>query len=582
MGKYEDELLDGIIGEKDVYESLDIAPWYWKVKLVPPDEKDYELPCRIYVPATKHNPILDGIDGKVKLEGTTYNIYNIDNIIDCKVYLNTDKIDIGNKDKPETLDVDYWKNYSIDGLVYLPNRLLQTDFSSTLVVPGEIHRPDRNDPTKLDSSTIIDGKVELEPNIYNHVGTGLYGKAHVKYWKSNTDISFFLQVDPIKVSSDLIDGKTHIDKEDCSSDIDSAITVQRFYHATDLNSVIKVEGYRLFYTIPLSVTVVPGVCYDIYSKFRVVNKGFKNLDAKVRLLKDKYESDDIDCKASLVPAAYKFINGRVNLFKVITRRDLDVKVHHIGGTIADIDSTVVVTPPPITPIEYTTDINCVVSYGYTKKSELNGILNVNPAKNLDIYIPMELYIRERARIGIVTDPRWHYDPFVLKSTLLTLFDKYYQKIELNIVYGGNPRSDWDIEHLGYVYKYNLEKVPIFIDPRRPGLIRDSLYHYMNHLFLYAVNKVFLFMDKPTMIKGSYMAPLAHYCYKNSIPIVIIDSAGEWFQFSENVKRDYDYKTENINNTIHNQHHEHIWIRNRDQSSKPNDGNFDNPPPRIVY
>ena len=66
-------------------------------------------------------------------------------------------------------------------------------------------------------------------------------------------------------------------------------------------------------------------------------------------------------------------------------------------------------------------------------------------------------LRERARIGIVVDPRWHYDVFTFKSSLLTLFDRYYQKLDLDIVYGGNPRSDWDIEHLGYVYKYHLEK-----------------------------------------------------------------------------------------------------------------------------
>ena len=574
MAYFEQDLINGSCSLKarKTYEDLDIAPWYGKVRLLPPDNKEYNIYSKITVIQTSYiQHLADAIDGYVNLIDTEYDYPNIESSIDGTVHLNTDKTDIGNKDKPETIDEYYWKTCSIYGMVSLPQRYRQHEIKFNLKVPSELHETDTN--------TGINCKLELLPELYTKPHDGVDGHVFVQYDKSYEDIDGTVTIKKETSSTDIDSAVTFEQQPIISDPINGTVTLMNYYHSVDLNCVMKVPCYRGIFTIPMEVTVVPHMCYDIYSKVRVVNKGYRNIDCVVRLAKNKFISDDgIDGRVSTNPCSYKMLPCRVNLFKVITRRDMDGSVNLIGRRINDIDSSITIIPPIKDPEEYNKDISCTVQYGYKDKSDLYGSMKVNPQIFYNKDIDMSLTLRERARIGIVVDPRWHYDVFTFKSSILTLFDKYFQKLDLDIVYGGNPRSDWDIEHLGYVYKYHLEKVPIMNNFWKPGESRESVFHFMTHLFSRPVNKVFLFMDKPTMVRGTYLSPLADFCYRHDIPLTIITSGGEWFQFSENIKHDYDYQeVDNINHTnmIHVQHHEHQWM-------KPNDGNFDGPPPRIVY
>ena len=586
MAVFEQDLLDGsckLKFNKFKYD-LDVAPWYGKVKLLPPDQKNYDIPCQISISqviySQKSN---ETVNCKVKLVNTDYNYKDGISIIGKvelttkKTYIHIDDPDDPNNNNPVKPDPDdpnnshisqkYWDTCTISGYVSLPQRYLQNEVYMAFTIPTKIKED-------------IDGKTNLLAEKLSNPYDGISGHVFIKYDTIGKNIDSSITIKKQNSSTD-IDGKVTFEKQPIISDpLDVNVTLMNYYHSVDLNCVFKVPSFRGFFTIPMELTVVPHMCYEIPSKIRVVNQGYRNIDCKVRLLKNDYTSDSsIDGHVSTKPCSFKFLNGRVNLFKVITRRDMTGSLNLIGRRINDINSSITVSPPVQQPVSYNKDINCIVQYGYNDKNELPGFITVNPQISFEQdLLNLSITLREKARIGILVDPRWHYDVFTFKSSLLTLFDKYFQKLDLDIVYGGDPRSDWDIEHLGYVYKYHLEKVPVINNLWKPKESKDSIYHYMIHLFANPVNKVFLFMDKPTMIRGTYLSILADFCYRHDIPMTIITSGGEWFQFSENIKHDYDYQEiDNINHTnmIHVQHHEHQW-------NKPNDGNFKNPPPRIVY
>ena len=332
---------------------LDVAPWYGKVKLLPPDQKSYEFPCTISIAQVIYiQNTTDNIDGKVKLVNTDYN-YSDGVSIDGKVELTTTKTLI-------TDNKDYLKNCVITGYVSLPQRYIQHEIPMSFILPT---------PVKED----IDASAELLPEVINNPHDGINGHVFIQYDTSDTDIGSSITIKKQNSSTD-IDGKLHFEEQPIISDpLDVNVTLMNYYHSVDLNCVFKVPSFRGFFTIPMELTVVPHMCYEIPSKVRVVNQGYRNIDCVVRLAKNDYISDaTIDGTVNAIPSAFKFLNGRVNLFKVITRRDLKGTVNLIGRRINDIDSSITVSPPVQQPVSFNKDISCTVQYGYNRESDLLG------------------------------------------------------------------------------------------------------------------------------------------------------------------------------------------------------------------
>ena len=573
----------------------DVIPIECSVTLLPNDEINKYISCELSVPQIGFGKNDSG-SGSTSGSGSG----NIDGDIDCTVTLENSNL----KDDPIS------EGSYIDCTVCFDNKkvIIDPKVDPYPVDPRDPEKPVENDISidcyagirKSTLSTDLPCYVSLLSHYQND---GLNCTANISLDRNVTD----LNCNALLLYSNLDnDGKNEIDcsanieyqaidktnfengydgllctavyeKDQSISDIDCNVTLLRREQDCEFACRIKVPKFRYFYTFPVSINVVKGICSDIYSRLEVINRGVRNIDCTVELDKDSYESDGIDCTANVIPASYADLKIYTELEAINTYRDMDCCAFYTPGIDYDIDSTITVKKPDKVPVKLDEDIPCNMQVGYESRIDINSQIKIVPKIDYSTEFNCSLKINPKARIGILVDPKWSYDPFTLKSSLLTLFDRVYQKVSLSIVYGGNPRSDWDIEHLGYVYKFNLEKVPIINDRLHPDRTRQSIEHFMQHLFQYGkVNKVFIFMDRPLMIRSSIFSKLSDYCSRNNIPLALIDTEGDYYQYNQSNLSNYDYREVNgYDKPIHRIQDNINFVSNTTEKDK------DRPTPRIV-
>lgn len=530
--------------------AYNLYPLYCKVRLNPLDPKFKDVYCKIEVPKIEFIQIHDSsseIDNKVNLE-LSKNKFDIDNTVHLDVSpIQIEEIDIENRCN---LIISDYKNI---------------DISSFLSVP---------DKFESDEVEIINS-VKIDNEKFESKNAQISNRVFLQYDRSNTYIDNILMVGNRRAKSD-IKCRVAYNSENESKEINCKVNLFKFVQDLSWNNTIKVPGYRGIYTFPCEINVQNGKNYYLNSTITVINDTIYDIDCNTNMEYDKSEND-IDFTLNLVPIIREDIENSLFIKQFNTRREIDCIVNNIGNTIFEFGSIINVEEPAIEPSELNKEFNCDLITGFNDIIDIESTMEVVVPVNLDYDIDFTLKVLPKARIGILVDPLWNYDPFVLKSSLLTLFDKYFEKMSLTIFYGGNKRSDWDIEHLGYIYKYNLVKIPLLLNKMKLKESIDSLDHFMYHLFEEKVDKIFIFVDNHMLIKSSIFRPLVDICINNKIPLTLISSSGEYTNFNE-----YDYNEENIQNK------DNIIIKNNYQNifhkiNKPNSPEHPyNHPDKIVY
>lgn len=146
------------------------------------------------------------------------------------------------------------------------------------------------------------------------------------------------------------------------------------------------------------------------------------------------------------------------------------------------------------------------------------------------------------RVAIVVDPLWRYEAYVVTRSLTTFFERYYRRMNLEVIYGGSPRSDFDVEKIAHMYgvDYNrMHKSPLISDPRNPGAMRHSISDFLCALQNFhpfsntsKLDRVIIFMDNNVAYRASAVYPIIKLCRENNIPCVIIHSDGQYDEINE--------------------------------------------------
>ena len=400
-----------------------------------------------------------------------------------------------------------------------------------------------------------------DPSIHDEYKSKKYGNADIlgfgklvsyNYLEPSTDILGHVLLGYSNYAKDIIQGRIAILKQEVSSEIDCTLTlakdeinedlfdievyVPKFVVNVDMDIRIIVPKFRVQYTFPIDIEVVRGACANLPIELEVVNDYLWDiLDGTVSLPKIDIE-DSIEGHVILPPEVWEDLDCTASIKKLATYRELDCSGYLISATITDIPIDIETEAYEEPVYEFSEDIiSGIVHFGGRTNTDIVSIsLTTTAADKIEKDIlECIAHLRDYKRIGIVVDPRWSYDPFVFKSCILTLFDKYYNNTILDIVYGGNPRSDWDIEHLGYVFKNKLTKVPIVFDRINPERTKRSIEHYIYHLSSMDVAKVFLFTDRPDYIASNPLSLITQYCKDNGIEFAIITSHGEFVEYRDN-------------------------------------------------
>lgn len=544
--------------------AYNLYPLYCKVRLAPLDSLNKDLKCSLEVPKIEYIPILNSsseMNSKIKLEKTKIS----------SDIVNTVCFDIS--------VVSVKKEFN--NICSLTESTHNYEFKSTLKVPFkyEPDKPGGGQPgTGGQQNNEINNTVKIEKDKFeDNNKASINNKVFLKYDRFKTELDNTLKIEKITTNSD-IDCNTKYEINKTTNDIDCKITLFKYVYDVSWNNVIKVPSYRGFYSIPCEIKVINGKDYCFDACIKIINNAISDLDCSTKIERETNETE-IDSSVKLVPSINEYILNSVILKRINTRREIDCIVNSIGSIATDFESSIIVEPPKIIPIELNEDFKCNMITGYIKTHDIEAKMEVVIPTNLNVDLDFTLTILPKARIGILVDPLWDYEPFVLKSSLLTLFDKYFQKVSLSIVYGGNKRSDWDIEHLGYVYKYHLIKVPMCIDKFKCQETSESIQHFIHHLFEDKVDKIFIFMNDFTFARSSVFKPLIDLCIMNkNIPLTLINSAGEYLNFN-------DYYQEISNKTNITSSSNLIFKNMIDyKPNKPSDVEhpYDHPNKKIVY
>lgn len=418
-------------------------------------------------------------------------------------------------------------NIDLDSSIYYKEIIYNTDINCEVIFKA------------LYEDNIIDGdcNIELEENTID-LDSDLLVDRLLGYKDINTSVN--VMANPIK--KNLIFGNLKYEKGLYNYDLNSELELAEFIKSIYIQSQIKVIKKRYYYSIFSRIKVVNRSDTEIPCSITVFNDQLHDIFGDVDILPISGLYDIMtDCNLYMQDYITKDIEGSFILDHTWTRKDIPIYMYVVHGLDTEIECQLDVFNPSY---KYTYDIPCTINASMnTIIYDISSSIITIPVKWMYKDIVCKFYTSNRlapAKIGIVIDPLWKYEPFVIQAVLVTFLERITTKNELAIVYGGNPRSDWDIEHYSKIFgidRKHMLKSPIIYDNRNPSKTKDSIDCYINNLISFdpdneyrKVDRVFIFTNSLNNPQGSrLMNPIVKVCKENMIPCLSINSQGDYLE-----------------------------------------------------
>ena len=123
-------------------------------------------------------------------------------------------------------------------------------------------------------------------------------------------------------------------------------------------------------------------------------------------------------------------------------------------------------------------------------------------------------------------------------------------MNLEVIYGGSPRSDFDVEKIAHMYGVDydhMHKSPLVSDFRNPAAMRHCIGDFLCALENFhpysntsKLDRVIIFMDNNIAYRASAIYPIIKLCKQNNIPCVLIHSDGQYDEVNEPFYDGYYY------------------------------------------
>ena len=411
-----------------------------------------------------------------------------------------------------------------------------------------------------DNTVIVQGSTEIEEeelefNVLN--GIGYHDLEQVSYIIMNglldlenseyeEDFQGLMDIVKVPYHNNIIKADMDYEKQPLVKDLLLGYTSTKFaYTSKDIKCKVKVPITIGVHQLLGTINVVDSLNWEIAGRIAVFNASNVN----TVLIRGEFELEKEDNTLDLfngyitdiIPRLDITFDGTAILQSVYTQRDI---VDGVLDVVLDSSTTIPCSIEVVPEVKkYEGDILYWYSYtGDPKYHSFYGtveVLNYNP----DDDPPKSLV--PVSRIVVAVSPTWRYEPKVFQDTMITFFNRYHGKRKFNIVYGGNPRSDYDIRNYAAAYhipKDQLTCCPIIVDPHNPDNTRRSVLHFLNTMLTFNpdqpnyISRVFLFLNQPMYYITDPLAPIADFCKKNNISCVAISSGGEYQEITEYDRR----------------------------------------------
>lgn len=515
----------------------------------------FNIPCKIDVIADLGIvEILAVIEGRAKIEEFEY-------LTEILGKVNLDTNGISNLEIPSKIEVRKMMfskdilagvvNYersgfdtkgSIEGkLVYTENELEDTLLDGRLVLAEYRQHNLLHGKLNLvgeDVESVINGRLEYESDT---VDTEIKGKVVLDEYN--------------EVVKDLIEGKLYFERDEYIKDLCSGrLVLYNKYIQTEFPCRIAVKQKKYKYSIFSKIDVVNGFELEFPGTISVdgTTEVDTSIEGKVNVDKEDYSTELFSGRVDVYPHVFTYIDGKVTLDSTYTRREFNSTINIVQEGKIEIPCKITIKERD--RVNYINNLLlCRAILGnrmsYTIDSKIS-IRNLRPEPDAIIPVPTLPGVAG-GRIVIAVSPTWSYNPFVFKSSLITFLDRYYGTYDFNFVFGGNPRSDWDILNLCNNFKIDkkkLHQVKFRFRFNDPMFNKVNVDHFIEHMFMDYPNKeynnilrVFLFMNQPSWYYNDPLAKIAEVCKMNDISCVAINSGGEYQEINEiNKLRDTMY------------------------------------------
>lgn len=420
-------------------------------------------------------------------------------------------------------------------------------------------------------------------DLYSHLLLEKSGEVKDDY---NTDLSNNANEIQCKLTIkryDLDDPDSEVDIK--STIINGHVNLVKFFRALDIVSSINIRKRDYIYSIYSKIAIPPERRYTIPCRIIVENPNILKeyiIQGKVTILPaERYTNDILNGYVNYLGGLCKDLPSHLYLDFTYTRREIPCNIEVVLNSSLYIPCTIEVNqkkPPKIKPLPHRYEYPIMPppkdKWPTVEKDRRihieiddNKIINENTYRVLDrleeLYqyrlqdgraVPDEYEYRRpnhkemiKGKILIAVSPTWSYNPLVFKSSLITFLDRYYRKADFAIIFGGSPRSDFDIINLSLNYKIrkeNLHQVPIEIDHRNPFIGHQSIQRFINCALNFKkkeypnILRVFMFVNDPNWYYNDPLAGLATFCKTNNISAVCISPGGEYNEICD-IERSID-------------------------------------------
>ena len=372
--------------------------------------------------------------------------------------------------------------------------------------------------------------------------------------------------DPYKIDCDLKYEEEYRTKDIINGNTKIVSCYNEFY----IYAKTRLCCNRYIYSIFTQFAVEPSVdkYIDCYFTVDAYNKEFYG---EVNIFPEEFSEIQLDGNVFLQYYVARQIDSKVTLDYTQTIRDIYTTIGVIGYSEYDITCGFIAIQPNEL---YDNDaLTCNFETGYKQTKDFYIDMEVIKKDTCFVDFPAKLEVMNyinlpKTRIVIAVDPLWDYEPYVVINSLHTLFNRIYHKYDVDIVYGGSPRSDFDIEHIAHMYGVpfrNMHKAPLVWDPRHPWKMRESVDNFIKTMYTFkrcskrkSIGLTVLFADGMSSNRNSLVRQIAIECKKYRIPCVIIHADGTYNSVYHD-RHDYDKNHHDIHmDHCHNHFHPHIW------------------------
>lgn len=516
--------LNKIPAGKDFIIHFNVELWHEPIEYIALIRGRLEVP---------RNNVMKLIHGSFDLKGTTIN-KDIDGIVNIEKKEYQPLYILGSLEFNDPGKIEK----ELPGLLYIYREKFENDFEINFTVPT------------LGNYNLLNGIVSLSKN------------------NIQNDLPIFFNING-KTCTAFIDGTVSLCRNIYSNS--QLITGELNYVRMKLDKEVlfgffNVDDHKLDCLFPISFKVKSAkYIYSLFIRFRVVSPKSKEMNIRFSVSNTqiydiwgyldvplaKQTTNLLEGSCYLPPYKTAEIDGSLYVDGTYTRRDMQIYFY------------------ASTPVNEEMGINFKVCnifnrYGVCMQlnfevirpriiTDFNLFFRTKEADRIDKYLKIRFRvdnILSPLRIAIVGDPLWRYQPFLVKSCVVGLFDRITTKNEVTVVYGGNPRFDYDIEHFAKIFGIRkLINSPLLYDAKNPGITKHFTKQFIDAMFMFndrkhephRVDKVFIFMNRPLQYQNNIsIAPIIKICKECNIPCVCIDSGGNFITINDNCHYPHHY------------------------------------------